>query len=328
MRLASHRTLTLAALVLLAGASLLGGLASGEWALGPAELWSAFTGASHSTTAEVVRELRVPRVVGTFACGGLLALAGTLMQALLRNPLADPYVLGLSGGAAVGALLAMLAGAAVWMIDLSALVGALVVMMGVLGLAHAGGAWTPTRLLLTGVIISSGCAALIAFVLSVAPASQLPGMLFWLMGDAANISRPLPPVLLLVTATVALIPVGRELNLLARGSLTAQALGVPVPRLRLAIYLVASLLTAISVSTVGAVGFVGLVVPHVLRLLGAADHRVLLPAAALLGGSVLTVADTLARTVMSPVQLPVGVLMAFIGVPVFLLLLHRAGAAR
>ena len=272
---------------------------------------------------EVVQKLRLPRALSGFACGGLLALAGALMQVLLRNPLADPYVLGISGGAGVGALLAMLLGFPALGINGLALVGAFGAMLLVFGLAHGDGSWTQTRLLLTGVIVAAGCGAAVSLVLSIAPESKLHGMLFWLMGDLSQSVDPLPALVMLVVALALALPFARELNLLARGFDTAQSLGVPVKRLRLITYFLASLATAVAVTNAGSIGFVGLIVPHLIRLALGNDQRLLLPAAVLAGGSLLVCADTLARTVIAPQQLPVGVLTALIGVPVFLFLLNR-----
>jgi len=272
---------------------------------------------------DVVLQLRLPRALAGFACGGLLALAGALMQVLLRNPLADPYVLGISGGAGVGAMFAILVGLPVIGIDGLAFVGALGAMLLVFGLAHGDGSWTQTRLLLTGVIVAAGCGALVALMLALAPDTKLRGMLFWLMGDLAQAGSSWPPLLALAVALTLAMPFARELNLLARGLMQAQALGVSVTRLRYAIYLLASLATAASVTTAGSVGFVGLVVPHLVRLATGNDQRLLLPASVLAGGSLLVLADTLARTLIAPQQLPVGVLTALIGVPVFLFLLSR-----
>ncbi|MBK7813925.1 MAG: iron ABC transporter permease [Rhodocyclaceae bacterium] len=279
---------------------------------------------------QVVLELRLPRALAAFACGGLLALAGALMQVLLRNPLADPYVLGVSGGAAVGALAAMLLGLAGLAVPGFAFVGALAAMLLVFGIAHGDGSWTQTRLLLTGVVVAAGCGAVVALILTLAPEQKLQGMLFWLMGDLSQANQGIDPVVLLAILLVALattLPVARELNLLARSFDAAMALGVAVPLLRRVIYVVASLATAVAVTTAGSIGFVGLIVPHLARLaIGANmgnDQRLLLPASALAGGSLLVLADTLARTVAAPVQLPVGVLTALIGVPVFLYLLGK-----
>jgi len=212
--------------------------------------------------------------------------------------------------------------AAPWM-DAAALVGALAAMLAVFGLAHGDGSWTQTRLLLTGVIVAAGCGAAITLMLALAPAAQVRSMLFWLMGDASAANRPWPALVVLAVGLAAALPFGRDLNVLARGQLSAQALGVDTRRLRRGLYVLASLFTAVAVTLVGTVGFVGLVVPHLTRLVLGNDQRVLMPASALAGGALLTVADTLARTVIAPRQLPVGVLTVLIGVPVFLFLLAR-----
>lgn len=315
--------LLLAALVLLGLASLVLALSAGSLALGPARVLAAVFGSGEDS--QVVLGLRLPRALAAFACGGLLALAGALMQVLLRNPLADPYVLGVSGGAAVGALAAMLFGLPLALVNGGAFAGALAATLLVFGLAHGEGAWTATRLLLTGVIVASGCGALVALVLSVAPEAQLRGMLFWLLGDLGHAGSPWPALGLLVAGLALALPWARDLNILARGDLTARSLGVPVTRLRTGVQITASLLTAAAVTTAGSVGFVGLVVPHLMRLALGNDQRLLLPAAALAGGALLTLADTLARTVAAPIQLPVGVLTALIGIPLFLFLLTRRG---
>ena len=274
--------------------------------------------------ATVIRELRLPRAVAAFACGGLLATAGALMQVLLRNPLADPYILGISGGAAVGALGAITLGAAAFWIDAFAFAGALGAMLVVFGLAHGDGSWTQTRLLLTGVIVAAGCGAAVSLMLALAPDTRVMSMLFWMMGDASAAARPWPALVVLAIALLGVMPFARDLNVLARGELTARALGVRVGHLRIALYVLASLLTATAVTLIGSVGFVGLIVPHLVRLVLGNDQRVLIPAAALAGGTLLTLADTAARTVMAPQQLPVGVLTALLGVPVFLFLLSRS----
>lgn len=313
----------LAGLAALSLAALLWSLAAGSVMVTPADVWSGLAGGGDSLAADIVRTLRLPRALSAFACGGMLALAGALMQALLRNPLADPYVLGVSGGASVGALAAMVAGASLWAVDASAFAGALTATFLVFGLAHGDGSWTQTRLLLTGVMVAAGCGAAVGLLLSIAPERQLPGMLHWLMGDASGASRPEAALAVLLLALVLALPFGRELNVITRGELAARSLGVRVVRLRLLIYLLGSLLTAVAVTSIGAVGFVGLVVPHLVRLACGNDQRLLLPAAALAGGALLTLADTLARTVVAPLQLPVGVLTALLGVPVFLFLLSR-----
>ncbi len=314
--------LILASLALLAVLSIGLALTVGSLRIPPADVFSALLG-REVPGIDVVLELRLPRALAGFACGGLLALAGALMQVLLRNPLADPYVLGISGGAGCGALFAILLGLPALGIDGLAFAGALGAMFLVFGLAHGDGSWTQTRLLLTGVIVAAGCGALVALMLAIAPEDRLRGMLYWLMGDLAQASGWLPGLIALVVGLALAMPFARELNLLARGMLQAQALGVAVNRLRYAIFLLASLATAASVTTAGSIGFVGLVVPHLVRLATGNDQRLLLPASVLAGGALLVLADTLARTLIAPQQLPVGVLTALIGVPVFLILLAR-----
>ena len=320
--------LVLAALTGLAVLSLLVALAAGSMAVSFNDVVHAIGGSSDGLAVEVIRGLRLPRALAAFACGGLLALAGALMQVLLRNPLADPYVLGISGGAAVGALSAMLAGLALAFINLFAFAGAFAAMLVVFGLAHGDSSWTRTRLLLTGVIVASGCGAAVALIMTIAPEDELRGMLFWLMGDLGHSSSPWPALTLLALGLLAMLPFSRELNLLSRGDTLARALGVSVDRVKFGIYVLASLLTAVAVTTAGSIGFIGLVVPHLVRLamirLGwGNDQRLLLPASVLFGGSLLVLADTLARSVIAPQQLPVGVLTALLGVPVFLFLLGR-----
>lgn len=311
-------TLTAAALLSLAAAGLCGSVAV-PWH----DAWAVLTGGHAGTAGAVVWELRLPRAAAAFVTGGLLALAGAMMQVLLRNPLADPYVLGISGGAAVGALSAMLLGLGGALVSGSALIGAAATMLMVFGLSHGRGGWTPTRLLLTGIVVASGWSAVISFLLALGRQEALRGMLFWLMGDLSEAGWPPWRALILLFGLGAGFALARPLNLLARGELQARVLGVAVTPLRYTLFALASLLTAAAVTIAGSVGFVGLVVPHLLRLAVGSDHRLLLPGSVLLGGTLLTVADTLARTLLAPQQLPVGIFSAIIGVPVFLYLLNR-----
>nr|WP_216110844.1 iron ABC transporter permease [Aquisalimonas asiatica] len=313
--------LTLAAVAVV---SLLVAVAIGSVHIPPADLWAVLTGDGSPLHRTLVLELRAPRALAAFAVGGLLAVAGALMQVLLRNPLADPYVLGLSGGAAVGALAAMLLGLGAAAVSGSAFVGALLSTVLVFGLAHGTGSWTPTRLLLTGVVVAAGWGAVITFMLAVGPTERLPGMLYWLMGDLTYARTPWVAFATLLGICLLLMPLGRSLNVLARGPMQAAALGVPVRGLEWSIYVGASLITAVAVTTAGSIGFVGLVVPHMLRLVLGNDQRLILPAAALAGGALLVLADTLARTMIAPEQLPVGVITALLGVPTFLYLLYRS----
>ena len=293
--------------------------------LTPGSLFVALLGGGEPLVQTLVWDLRWPRAMAAFVSGGLLAIAGALMQILLRNPLADPYVLGVSGGASVGALLAIVLGAAAGTVSLAAFVGAMLSIGLVLGVAHGTGSWTPNRLLLAGVVLASGWGAVISFLLSVATVEGLPGMVHWLMGDLAGVYRaPWLQGVFLVGLAVLAWPAGRSLNILALGEQQAETLGVTVAFWHMVIFIVGALATAVAVSIVGNVGFVGLVVPHILRLSIGNDQRLLLPGAALLGGSLLVVADALARTVLAPQQLPVGVITAFLGVPLFLWLLRRS----
>jgi iron complex transport system permease protein len=271
----------------------------------------------------IVWELRMPRALAAFGAGVVLALAGVLMQALLRNPLADPYVLGVSGGAAVGALGVMLAGAAGLIVDVAAAAGAFGAMLLVFAVAHGPGGWTTTRLLLTGVVVAAGCGAIVSLLLSLSDDLRLRGMLFWLLGDFGYVQTPWWLLGLALIAIPACLLAARPLDALARGELQARLLGVPVRGLRIAIYVAASVLTAAAVTTAGSIGFVGLVTPHLVRLLVGSSHRAVIPAAALAGGALLVVADLAARTVVAPRMLPVGALTALIGVPLFLWLMHR-----
>jgi iron complex transport system permease protein len=298
-------------------------LSIGSVAMPPGEVIGHLLGDDGSINDRIIDSLRLPRALTAFAVGALLALAGALMQVLLRNPLGDPYVLGLSGGASGAVLAAMLFGVSAAWYAPAALGGALLSTLIVFGLGTRGSEPGGDRLLLTGVVVAAGWAALISFVLSISPAARLPGMLFWLMGDLSDADRPGVPLAVLLCGLLFGLWRARDLNLAVHGALQAAALGVNPTRLRNELFFVAAALTAAAVTSAGAIGFVGLVTPHLIRLAGGSDHRILLPASALTGGALLLLADTAARTLIDPMQLPVGVLTALLGVPVFLLLLHR-----
>ncbi len=295
----------------------------GSVSFGWPEWWAAL-GNPAAEHGDVVWRLRLPRLAAAWSVGALLSLSGCLMQVLLRNPLADPYVLGVSGGAAFAALFGMSLGVTANFVPGLALLGALFSVLLVFGLARGDGPWSSTRLLLTGVVTASGWAALISLILALGSDSSLRGMLFWLIGDLGYAKAPLWTFVTLALAFGVCLALARSLNVLAMGESTARLLGESTERLLWLLYLLASVLTATAVSIAGSVGFVGLIVPHLVRLLVGTDHRRLLPAATLFGGLFLVVADTLARTVLAPRQLPVGVITALLGVPLFLLLLHRA----
>ena len=311
-------------LMLLAAVAFLAALVSGSADVSFAESIGALRGTAPDHVQSLVLELRLPRALTAFAVGGLLAVAGVLMQVLLRNPLAEPYILGSSGGAAVAALLAMMLGLSSQLIDLSAFGGAMAATLLVFAIAHGTGSWTPARLLLTGVVLAAGFSAATTLLLALSPDQNLRGMLFWLMGDLSFAFDPVRCLKLLGLLVVAGTLSARHLNVLSRGELQATIVGLPVKGFRYLIFSAAALATAISVTTVGVIGFIGLVVPHLIRIVAGSDHRVVLPASALAGGTLLVIADTLARTLMAPRQLPVGALTAAIGVPLFLLLMSKS----
>lgn len=302
-----------------------------DWHSLPSAFFQMIRGDATSLSATLL-ELRIQRAIAAFLTGASLGLAGVMMQALLRNSLADPYVLGVSGGASVGALLMLLLGGVAWMISTAAFSGAIAVAMLLYVLArqdlgqHAGMDGS-AQLLLTGVILAFGCGAIITLLLSVAPDASLRGMVFWLVGDLGGASINALSVFVLIAVFAFIFRIARSVNLLALYSEEASALGVNVPLVRKALFICSALLTACAVTNAGSIGFVGLVVPHFCRMIFGADHRLLLPTATLTGGSFLVLADLLARTLMAPHQLPVGAVTALIGVPVFLFQLYRSRLA-
>lgn len=319
----AQRRLLFGLLALFSATSVLLATAIGSVNLGWETWWQALTDPG-SEYSELVWRLRLPRAAAAWTVGALLSLSGCLMQVLLRNPLADPYILGVSGGASFAALLGMTAGLSTAALPGLAWAGALASIVLVFSLSRGEGPWSGTRLLLTGVVTASGWAALISLLLTLGPDGSLRGMLFWLIGDLSYTRLPGWAVVLLVLVFGVCMGMARSLNVLAMGETTARLLGEPTRKVLWGVYLLASVLTAAAVSIAGNIGFVGLIVPHLMRLVVGSDHRVLFPAAAMFGGLFLVLSDTLARTVLAPRQLPVGVVTALLGVPLFLLLLNRA----
>lgn len=311
------------ALTVLAVAALLAALASGSFPIAFTSILDSVFFPAPGLTHDIVWNLRAPRAFAAFACGALLALAGTLLQVLLRNALADPYVLGVSAGASLGALLAITTGAGAMMMNASAFLGACAAIVIVFGLSYRSGDWNVYRLLLTGIVLSAGLSALISLTLVLAPDAQLKGMLFWLMGDLSQAGSPLYAWLILVAVGALAIAASLKLDLLAIGELKARALGVAVAPLQVAVFAASAIATVTAVVLGGAIGFVGLIAPHAIRLAGVAHHRALIPLSMLLGGALLTIADTAARTAWAPQQLPVGIFTAMIGVPAMLFMLGR-----
>jgi iron complex transport system permease protein len=295
-------------------------LLTGSSGIGLRQALAALGGAGDEATRNVILAVRLPRVLAAFGVGSLLAISGVLLQALFRNPLADPYVLGVSGGAAVGALLAMIAGAAALVVQSAAVAGALGAVATVYLLARGGG--TP-RLLLTGVVLASACGALVSVLLALADSSRVRGMVFWLAGDLEWAVTPWLSAGAAVLAMTVAILVARPLNVLAAGELRARTVGLALELWRTLLFVACATLTAIAVVSAGTVGFVGLITPHAVRLaFRTSDHRIVAPAAALTGGMVLAAADLAARTIASPRQLPVGAIMALVGAPLFVTLLR------
>ena len=312
------------ALLILAAAGLLAlSLASGSLPLSFKEVTGALHPGEPSLAHDVIFELRLPRALSAFAVGGLLALAGAMLQVLLRNPLADPYVLGVSGGASVAALLAIMIGLPAVGIDGAAALGALAACLLVFALAQGPGGWTPTRLLLTGIVVASGAGSIVSLLLALSDETRLRGMVFWLLGDLSRAQRWEWLLALLVAACVVSVSLGRHLNVLARGATQAASVGLHVRRFQILLFVLSSVLTGCAVSAAGSIGFVGLVTPHLARLALGTDNRAVLPAAAFLGGILLMAADLASRVLLAPRQLPVGALTALVGVPLFLLLMSR-----
>src|SRR5262245_3467656 len=312
-----------AVVLLLVPASLALAIAFGSVDLSPGRLGDALLGRGDDIAREIVWGVRAPRALAGFACGGLLALSGALLQVLLRNPLADPAILGVSGGAAAGALGAMLLGAAAVAVNLGALAGAALAAGAVFAFSLGRSGWNPYRVLLTGVALASGFGALVGLILAIAPSAQLQGMLFWLLGDLSPAGDPTAALVALAACTAVAFSRSAALDVLILGEDKASSLGVAVARLQAIAFGCATVATVAAVLLGGTIGFVGLVVPHLLRLSGVHRHGALLPLSACLGGSLLALADTLARTLAAPAELPVGVLTALIGVPALLLLLAR-----
>jgi iron complex transport system permease protein len=275
---------------------------------------------------DILFQIRLPRILLAAAVGGSLATAGASYQALLRNPLAEPYLLGVSNGAAVGTMVALVFfGANEWSRPVLAFAGALIATLAVYQLARGRAGATPERLILAGVIVTTFLSSVIVFVTTLMDATRIRSFTFWLLGDLSGTTKTLLPVAIAITVlgTIALTLHARSLNLLMLGERDAFDLGVEVGRVRMVVFVVASLLVGSSVAASGSVGYVGLVVPHLVRLSLGSDNRISIPAAAIGGALFVIVADTVARTIIAPRELPVGAITALIGAPLFIYLLKR-----
>ncbi len=310
--------------LLLAFMSVCIGLLYGSVAFNSVSLWDFMTDNLNPSYHIILTQVRMPLMVNAFLVGGLLALAGVLMQVLLRNPLADPYILGVSGGAACVTLLGMLFGVSFFWLHILSYLGALIAMVLVFAIARTPKYWSSLRLLLTGVVIAAGWGALISFILSLSPDSDLHGLLFWLIGNISTLQISYTGLIVLLAGCLLSLYFAKPMDLVLQGETFAKMLGVNVKALYLFLFCVSAVLTATAVSIAGTIGFIGLVIPHVVRLCVGSRHKFLIPASILLGGSLLILADTLARSLFSPLELPVGIFTVFIGVPVFLVLLIKS----
>ena len=282
-----------------------------------------------SATATILYQIRLPRVILAAFVGGSLALGGLVFQALLRNPLAEPYILGISGGSAIGAILAMLLGLSYFPgVTIFSFTGSLLVLAFVTTLAGTTMGNTMLSrdsLLLGGVMMNAFCAAVIMFLISMTRSFQVQHILYWLMGDLATMQKGQLPILLLVLPCFVIIFIlARPMNLLLLGRETAAAMGINVKSIIMLLLVITSLMVSIIVSLSGLIGFVGLVIPHIFRLLLGPDHRLLVPSCLLGGASYLIVCDLLARVLPSSGELPVGIITALIGAPLFIVLLLRS----
>lgn len=320
------RPLPLVLAALIALLAIAGSMMIGAAALPFDRVLAALFGAGTSGERSIVVDLRLPRALLAGLAGGGLAVSGATFQAMLRNPLADPYILGVSGGAALGAVIVTVFTRSYVALPFAALAGALVTIGIVFAIAaRATLRLDPRVLLLAGVIVGAFFQAIILLLLTFADVESFRSAIFWMMGSVASASWRSVTMLALVVvpATILLFALARPLNLLTSGEETALYLGVNVTLVMRSAYFIASLLVATSVAACGSIGFVGLVVPHAVRMLWGSDHRVVIPTAFLVGSAFLVLADTTARTVLAPAELPVGVLTALVGVPVFILLLLR-----
>jgi iron complex transport system permease protein len=317
-------------LVVLLTATVVAGVRFGSVPLPTAEVLAALSGGGDPVSRDIVLRLRLPRVLLGVLVGGGLAIAGATFQALLRNPLAEPYILGISGGASVGAVLVLAFGWTVmgsWMLPLAAFAGAVAAIAMVFGVATATGRSMDVRvLLLAGVVVAAFFSACITLILSVSSARTVQSAVLWIMGSLASANWRNVGLTAAYTlpAAALLLTFARPLNLMAIGEETAAYLGTEVERVKRVALLVAALITASGVAVAGVIGFVGLVVPHAVRLMVGSDHRGLLPLSFLAGGTFLTLADLVARLALAPTEIPIGVITAFVGVPFFLVLLRRS----
>jgi len=324
----------LAVCLVLLVAVMTAGVAIGSVGLSPGSVWQVIvnhlTGHPQDTVADaIVWQIRLPRVLLAAVVGAALTTAGTVVQALVRNSLADPFLLGVSSGASVGATAVLLFGAfaslGVWAISAGSVLGAVAAMAAVFFVSRTGRQLSPTHLILCGVVLSALFESVTSFLIFRGNPQATQAVLFWLLGSFGNANwTQLPiPAIALVVAIVYLVAQGRSLNALAMGAEPAASLGVEVQRLRRNLFIVTSLMVGVAVAVSGVIGFVGLVVPHIVRLMVGSDHRRVLPVGVLFGAAFMVLGDLLARTIVSPQEMPIGVITAFIGAPTLIVLIRR-----
>lgn len=310
-------------IIILGIMSILFSLIKGSISIDLIDLFHAFTDQRNPLVQQIFLTLRLPRTLSAFITGGLLAIAGVIMQILLRNPLADPYVLGVSSGAALASLLCLFFGFSGYWLTGAAWIGSLCVMTIILFMNKKSKNWDKENVLLTGIALTSGFSALISFILIISTKNDLHSMLFWLLGDLNYAHTPYLEGIILIIGLFFCLIFAKQLNVLTLGNIQAQCLGVEIQKLHRKLFILSSILTATAVALAGCIGFVGLIVPHFLRLLVGYDHKWLIPSCLIAGGTLLTFADTVSRSLFAPQQLPVGMVMAFIGIPIFVGLLHK-----
>lgn len=315
--------LALGALALCAAALL--GLGSGSSGLALPDLWRAIVGTASDAATAIFWQLRLPRVILAAHAGAVLSLGGLVFQAVLRNPLAEPYILGVSGGAAVGTIIGILLGLSPFFLSGATFTGGLAVLglISALGLSRGGA----HSLLLSGVMVNAFCSAIILFLLSQARGSEISTIMYWFMGDlgSGTLRQAGVLTLCLIPGYALLLALSHRMNLLLLGEDAARSMGVNVQRLVATLLIAVSMMVSGTVTVIGPLGFVGLVVPQALRIVLGADHRLLAPACCLFGAAYMIACDMLARICSSQGELPAGVITALIGAPIFVLLLRRKG---
>lgn len=316
-------------LLLLLLAVMIAGLAMGSSGASLDSIWTSLfsNGTGHSMENAIIWRIRLPRVLLAALVGAALSLGGLVFQALLRNPLAEPYILGISGGAAIGAIIGIIWGLSrIPGVSLTAFAGSLATLVLIIFISSGRAVVVKDALLLSGVMVNAFCTAVIMFLLSITQDNRLHNIIFWLMGDlsASQIHHVGMLAVILLPCFISIFIYSNRMNLLLLGSDMATSMGVPVRRVTLVLLVITSLMISVTVSQCGLIGFVGLVIPHLLRLLCGPDHRILVPASVLGGGAYMVVCDLLARVLPPQGELPGGVITAMIGAPLFIILLRRS----